>query len=113
MAAAPPPQQALIRVDEASSNAVVLHEEKNYYPSAKRGNVAFASTQMAWSFTLRSFAKLYAEHNPALSRGGGGGGAKFDVDEFAKRLWGNIYYSPASRKFSRTASDPEHKRSFV
>ncbi|KAK0521089.1 hypothetical protein OC834_006797 [Tilletia horrida] len=81
----------------------------------ERGNVAFASTQMAWSFTLRSFAKLYAEHNPALSRrrGGGGGGAKFDVDEFAKRLWGNIYYSPASRKFSRTASDPEHKRSFV
>ncbi len=28
------PQHALIRVDEGPSNAVVLHEDKQYYPSA-------------------------------------------------------------------------------
>ena len=27
----------------------------------ERGNVAFASTDMAWCFTLRSFAQMYAD----------------------------------------------------
>ena len=68
----------------------------------ERGNVAFASTQTGWCFTLRSFAKLYAD-----TYGG------IDVDEFAKRLWGNIYFNAESRNFSRKAEDPEAKRSFV
>ena len=29
--------------------------------SPERGNVAFASTEMAWCFTLRSFAQMYAD----------------------------------------------------
>lgn len=69
----------------------------------ERGNVAFASTQMGYCFTLRSFAKLYAETY----------GASIDVDAFAQRLWGNIYYNAESRNFSRKAPDAESKRSFV
>lgn len=69
----------------------------------ERGNVAFASTQMGYCFTLRSFAKLYAETY----------GAGVDVDAFAQRLWGNIYYNPESRNFGRKAADAESKRSFV
>lgn len=69
----------------------------------ERGNVAFASTQMGYCFTLRSFAKLYAETY----------GAGVDVDAFAQRLWGNIYYNAESRNFSKKAQDAESKRSFV
>ncbi|SPO23817.1 probable ribosomal elongation factor EF-2 [Ustilago trichophora] len=69
----------------------------------ERGNVAFASTQMGYCFTLRSFAKLYAETY----------GAGVDIDAFAQRLWGNIYYNAESRNFSRKAPDAESKRSFV
>ena len=29
--------------------------------SPERGNVAFASTDMGWCFTLRSFAQMYAD----------------------------------------------------
>ena len=29
--------------------------------SPERGNVAFASTQMGWVFTLRSFAQMYSD----------------------------------------------------
>lgn len=69
----------------------------------ERGNVAFASTQMGYCFTLRSFAKIYAEtYNAAV-----------DVDAFAQRLWGNIYYNPESRNFGRKPKDAETKRSFV
>ncbi|SJX63094.1 probable ribosomal elongation factor EF-2 [Sporisorium reilianum f. sp. reilianum] len=69
----------------------------------EHGNVVFASTQMGYCFTLRSFAKLYAETY----------GAGVDVDAFAQRLWGNIYYNAESRNFSRKAPDAESKRSFV
>lgn len=34
-----------------------------------------------------------------------------DLDQFAARLWGNIYYHPDTRKFSRTAA-PGAKRGF-
>jgi U5 small nuclear ribonucleoprotein component len=70
--------------------------------SPERGNVVFASTQMGWSFTLQSFAQLYSDTYGAV-----------DVDAFAMRLWGNIYYSEETRKFSRNPTDAETKRSFV
>lgn len=37
----------------------------------------------------------------------------FDVDEFAARLWGNIYFDSSRRKFTRKPMDVESKRSFV
>lgn len=37
----------------------------------------------------------------------------FDIDEFAMRLWGNIYYDSEKRKFTRKAADLDAKRSFV
>lgn len=36
-----------------------------------------------------------------------------DVNGFADRLWGDIYFSPSTRKFTRKAEDPETPRSFV
>ena len=36
-----------------------------------------------------------------------------DVNAFADRLWGDIWFNKESRKFSRKAADPESNRSFV
>ena len=58
--------------------------------SPERGNVAFASTSMGWCFTLKSFAQMYADTYGAV-----------DVDQFAVRLWGNLYFDPETRKFSK------------
>ncbi|KAK0246470.1 Calreticulin family-domain-containing protein [Armillaria nabsnona] len=70
--------------------------------SPEHGNVAFASTDMSWCFTLRSFAQMYADAF-----------GKLDVDAFADRLWGDIYFDSETRKFTRKPKDPEHSRSFV
>ena len=32
---------------------------------------------------------------------------------FADRLWGDIYFNPETRKFTRKAADPESRRTFV
>ncbi|KAI0271488.1 Calreticulin family-domain-containing protein [Gloeopeniophorella convolvens] len=70
--------------------------------SPERGNVCFASTDMGWCFTLRSFAQMYAETYGPL-----------DVAAFADRLWGDIYFNNDTRKFTRKAADPESPRTFV
>ncbi|KAK3675841.1 hypothetical protein LTR78_004482 [Recurvomyces mirabilis] len=72
--------------------------------SPEKGNVAFACSSMGWSFTLPSFAKMYAANYPQ---------AEFDAGAFAKRLWGDIYFNPGSRKFTRKAVEERAKRSFV
>jgi U5 small nuclear ribonucleoprotein component len=37
----------------------------------------------------------------------------FDISEFEKRLWGNIYFDSEKRKFTRKAADVDSNRSFV
>ncbi len=70
--------------------------------SPEKGNVAFASTDMGWCFTLASFAKMYADTYGSL-----------DVPAFADRLWGDIYFDAENRKFTRKPKDAEHPRSFI
>jgi U5 small nuclear ribonucleoprotein component len=70
--------------------------------SPEKGNVAFACSSMNWCFTLESFAKMYVERH-----------SKLDGAEFAKRLWGDIFYNPRSRKFTRKGVEEGSKRSFV
>lgn len=36
-----------------------------------------------------------------------------DIDGFAKRLWGDVYFNAETRKFGRNAADSRTKRSFV
>lgn len=55
------------------------------------GNVCFSSGQMGWSFTLESFAAIYAKTYNST----------FNHKQLAERLWGDIYYNPNDRKFSR------------
>jgi U5 small nuclear ribonucleoprotein component len=72
--------------------------------SPEKGNVAFACSSMGWCFTLKSFAKMYTESYPKT---------KVHPEDFAKRLWGDIYYNPESRKFSRKGIEEGSRRSFV
>ncbi|KAJ3247118.1 hypothetical protein HDU78_005183 [Chytriomyces hyalinus] len=71
--------------------------------SPELGNVCFASSQMGWSFSLRSFAKIYSDNHDS----------HFDFEEFAKRLWGDIYFDGAKRTFLRKPLSSASKRTFV
>jgi U5 small nuclear ribonucleoprotein component len=46
------------------------------------GNVCFASSQYAVCFTLKSFANIYAQTYDGIN-----------INEFARRLWGDIYFN--------------------
>jgi U5 small nuclear ribonucleoprotein component len=70
--------------------------------SPEKGNVTFACSSTGWCFTLPSFAKMYAETY-----------SKVDASQFALRLWGDIFYNPKSRKFSRKGMEERSKRTFV
>ncbi|EEY17627.1 116 kDa U5 small nuclear ribonucleoprotein component [Verticillium alfalfae VaMs.102] len=70
--------------------------------SPEKGNVLFSCTDMGWCFTLQSFAKMYAD-----TYGG------IDTDDFAKRLWGDVYFNPKKRNFTRKPVEEGAQRSFV
>lgn len=71
--------------------------------SPELGNVCFACSQMGWSFTLESFAKLYSDTH----------GGRFPPAEFARRLWGDVYFHPDDRTFRRKPPPGGGVRSFV
>ncbi|KAK7545544.1 elongation factor 2 [Phyllosticta paracitricarpa] len=77
---------------------------EKYRLSPEKGNVAFSCSTLGWSFTLPSFAKMYSDSYP---------GSGINSDDFSKRLWGDIYFNPRSRKFSRKPLQEGAKRSFV
>ena len=58
--------------------------------SPELGNVCFASAHHGWSFTLESFAQIYTDYTPGI-----------EAADFAKRLWGDFYFNPETRKFTR------------
>ena len=54
------------------------------------GNVIFASGRYSICFSLQSFTNIYASKYREL-----------DAIGFAKRLWGDMFYDPTTRKFTR------------
>ena len=70
--------------------------------SPEKGNVAFACSSMGWIFTLPSFAKMYAENYPDVN-----------AKDFAVRLWGDIFFNPKRRSFTRKGTEERSKRTFV
>ncbi|XP_046847131.1 116 kDa U5 small nuclear ribonucleoprotein component-like [Xenia sp. Carnegie-2017] len=67
------------------------------------GNVCFASSAYRFCFTLNSFAKLYTDTY----------GYRISHFEFAKRLWGDMYFNSKTRKFTRKAPLNTSPRTFV
>ena len=70
--------------------------------SPEKGNVAFACSSMGWIFTLPSFAKMYADNYPDVN-----------ARDFGVRLWGDIFFNPKRRSFTRKATEERSKRTFV
>lgn len=105
-----PPQDAYYKlkyvIEEVNTviEATIPGRGESRRLSPEKGNVAFACSSMGWCFTLKSFAKMYTESYP---------NTKVHHEDFAKRLWGDIYYNPGSRKFSRKGMEEGSKRSFV
>ena len=76
--------------------------------SPEKGNVLFACSSMGWCFTLQSFAKMYSDSYP-----GSKGRKGVDSTDLARRLWGDIFYNPRKRSFTRKPVEERAKRSFV
>lgn len=70
--------------------------------SPEKGNVLFACTGMGWCFTLQSFAGMYANTY-----------GNINAEDFAKRLWGDVYFNRRKRTFSRKPVEEGANRSFV
>ena len=70
--------------------------------SPEKGNVAFACSSMQWIFTLPSFATMYAQSHPDLN-----------PKDFSIRLWGDIFFNPRRRSFTRKGVEEGSKRTFV
>lgn len=77
-------------------------EENPGYVSPSLGNVCFASSEYNVCFTLKSFAALYARRSPSIN-----------VNEFAKRLWGDIFFNSKTRKFTKKPAHNTAQRSFI
>jgi len=98
-----PPQDCYLKLrqllDEVNALANVYGSEQQLSPLL--GNVCFASARYSFCFTLQSFAELYADHY---------GG--FPADKLAARLWGDMYFNPTKRSFSKKPTQGA-QRSFV
>eukprot|EP00095_Tigriopus_kingsejongensis_P010253 maker-scaffold178_size283195-snap-gene-0.10 protein:Tk10253 transcript:maker-scaffold178_size283195-snap-gene-0.10-mRNA-1 annotation:"116 kda u5 small nuclear ribonucleoprotein component" len=91
-------------VDEINGLLSLYSEEENPQKvSPILGNVCFASSQFGFCLTLRSFAQLYSETY----------GGSIDVSAFAKRLWGDMFFNPKTRKFAKKSPHASAQRSFV
>uniref|UniRef100_A0A2I9LNZ0 Elongation factor 2 n=1 Tax=Centruroides hentzi TaxID=88313 RepID=A0A2I9LNZ0_9SCOR len=64
-----------------------------------RGSVGFGSGLHGWAFTLKQFAEIYAEK------------FKIDVEKLMNRLWGENFYNPKLKKWSKKC-DEGYNRAF-
>src|SRR5690606_15138195 len=63
-------------------------------------SVGFGSGLHGWAFTLKQFAEFYAAK------------FKIDVEKLMSRLWGENFYNPELKKWSKKAEEG-YKRAFV
>ncbi|KAF0699588.1 Aste57867_9839 [Aphanomyces stellatus] len=103
-----PPHDAyfkLLHTIEEVNRIVEVHTplgEKMKRLSPELGNVLFSSAQHGWCFSLESFSLLYAQKHPGMNPA-----------ELAKRLWGDLYYTPQTRTFKSKVPYEGAHRSFV
>jgi U5 small nuclear ribonucleoprotein component len=99
-------RQSIEEVNEALEkiyNQTGMDVDSRTYFSPLKGNVCFASALFRIMFTLESYAALYNETH----------GNRFDHNNFAKCLWGDVFFNEETRKFSKTAPDADAPRTFV
>jgi 116 kDa U5 small nuclear ribonucleoprotein component len=99
-----PPEDAYFKIKytiEQVNN--VLSNISDIRLSPEKGNVCFASTKYGWNFSLKSFAQRYVQNSKQA----------FDVNQFALRLWGDIYFDREKRSFRRKPLEGQKNRSFT
>uniref|UniRef100_A0A2C9JTD6 116 kDa U5 small nuclear ribonucleoprotein component n=1 Tax=Biomphalaria glabrata TaxID=6526 RepID=A0A2C9JTD6_BIOGL len=102
-----PPADAYFKlrqiIDEV--NAIIglyAEDDPNQMVSPILGNVCFASSYYRFCFTLKSFAKIYADTYDGINE-----------KEFGRRLWGDLYFNSKTRKFTKKPATSSSPRSFV
>ncbi|EUB56665.1 U5 small nuclear ribonucleoprotein component [Echinococcus granulosus] len=108
-----PPNDAYYKIkniiDEVNSLISTFSEgagvslEPQHIVSPLLGNVCFASSYYRFCFTLESFAKIYTDTFAD----------SIDYKSFAKRLWGDQYFSSETRTFKSKPPTASSLRSFV
>ncbi|CAF3937043.1 unnamed protein product, partial [Rotaria sp. Silwood1] len=58
-----------------------------------KGTVGFGAGLHGWAFTLKEFAEMYAQK------------FKIEVDKLMKRLWGDNFFSPTDKKWSKASGE--------
>lgn len=102
-----PPQDAyykLRHIIEEINGLISFYSDSDNptFVSPALGNVCFASSEYNVCFNLKSFAALYAADS-----------ADLNVSEFAKRLWGDVYFNNKTRKFTKKPPHNTAQRSFI
>jgi len=102
-----PPADAFYKlrhiVDEVNGLLSMYSEDPDgIVVSPLLGNVIFASSYYRFSFSLLSFAKIYSDTHGGINE-----------YEFARRLWGDIYFNAKTRRFTKKAPNSSAQRSFV
>ena len=99
-----PPQDAFFKlkhtIEEVNN---ILSKISDIRLSPEKGNVCFAAPQQGWCFSVQSFARKYAENSEEA----------FDVDAFARRMWGDIYFNPETRGFRKKPTPLMKYRTFT
>lgn len=102
--------QNFLRVIENTNVIISTYEfdqgpnESSLQVCPTEGTVAFGAALFGWAFTLTGFAKYYSQK------------FKISKDLLKKKLWGDNYYNPATKKFQTTDQTEDGKklqRSFV
>mmetsp|Transcript_20474 Transcript_20474/g.20587 ORF Transcript_20474/g.20587 Transcript_20474/m.20587 type:complete len:983 (-) Transcript_20474:782-3730(-) len=104
-----PPQDAYFKIIHTLEevNRIIQDNSISFQTSTSRlspelGNVCFASSQHGWSFTLASFAHIYASRHPGV-----------DNYDLAKRLWGDWFYDPTENSFTKNKPHNSSQRTFI
>ncbi|KAK6028841.1 GTP-binding domain protein [Ostertagia ostertagi] len=89
-------------IDQVNGLLQTFSEDDTPVLSPLLENVIFASGRYNVCFSLLSFANIYAERYGTIN-----------AREFARRLWGDIYFDKSTRKFSKKPPSSTAQRSFV
>ena len=92
--------QKFIKIVENANVIISTYQSEDMpnnqvYP--EKGTVAFGSALVGWAFTINEFARMYSK--------------KLKVDEniLVKKLWGDHYYDPESKKWLTTEKNESGK----
>lgn len=98
---------------EEAHEAAGTPREQRRRVSPELGNVLFSSSKHGWSFTLDSFAGIYAARQIKEGGRAGFGSKPLDETALAKRLWGDWYHSAGSGAITRNKPADGATRTFT